>query len=88
MDGEKAVAVITPTSNGFRPYFKASPSSIGTWFGESIPTGVVAVSETDCYDDYQKIVRWKTKDGVIHEMPYEPYTESVNAVIIAMKLTC
>lgn len=81
------MAVTTRTSDAFRPRYTRDGQSIGTWFGEELPVGVVALREGFHYDGYKKI-QWKTKDGMIHEMEYEPYPESINAVIVAMKLTC
>lgn len=85
------MAATTRISDAFRPWpwpTNASSGSIGTWFGVRLPEGVVEVRD-DHVDvlDYRRWVAWKTEDGEWHKMPYDAYPESIDAVIVAMKLT-
>lgn len=92
MDGEKAVALTTRTSedrgNWNRPSTRAIvPAEM--WFGRRVPDGVVAISMMRDYINDQLMVRWKVKNDLdIYEMPFEQSDEGVIAALAAMKLTC
>jgi hypothetical protein len=83
-----AVALTTQTSDlNWRP----SPFTrdVKRWFGYTVPTGVIAIEIMHNMYTGGRDVRWRVRgDPTIHEMPFENTDERVQAVIIAMKLTC
>lgn len=82
------MALTIPTSEAFRRRLTRDGQSIGKWYGVDLPVGVVAIEEDFDHINYETVVKWKTKQGHIHSMPYDASIESVNAVIVAMKLSC
>ena len=82
-----AVAPTTRISKGYSPLLRwSADQSIGTWYGREIPPGVTHIEEWMDAMKYQQWVGWKTRDGQTHSMPVD--VRNIDAVIIAMKLTC
>ena len=57
-----------------------------SWFGLSIPDNVVSFYER-VYGNDQNVAHWTTKQGGHHSMAHNRTFESINAVIVAMKLS-
>jgi hypothetical protein len=83
------VALTTPISSNFFPAPWCRGKSIGTWYGHTIPVGVMEVYECQDLKTSRVSVNWQTKDGTIHTMPCDPSAyDQFEAVIVAMKLSC
>lgn len=89
MGGVVAVALTTQTSDLNWRLGPDFTRDVKSWFGYRVPTGVIAIEIMHNMHTGGRDVRWRCRnDPTIHEMPFETTDECVQAVIIAMKLTC
>ena len=84
-----AVALTTQTSDYYWNRDHHVTRNKPMWFGRPLPDGVSAVELMHNPMTGGRDVRWRVRgDPVIHTMEFEATDECLNAVIIAMKLTC
>ena len=57
------------------------------WFGHDVPSHVLQIKVMYVPDIDGQKVYWQTDTGDIHERPFEVNQETVEAVLIAMKLS-
>ena len=77
------------SSSSFFPAPWCQGESIGTWYGYAVPVGVAHIYESQDMKTLRISMNWRTKDGTIHTMPYDPSVPGqIEAVIVAMKLSC
>ena len=57
------------------------------WFGYKVPEQVTNIQVLYDVERAGQIVYWKNTDGSVHSMPFEVDQETVEAVLIAMKLS-
>lgn len=57
------------------------------WFGYKVPDQVTHIQILHNADLDARVVYWKNSDGGVHTMPFETNQETVEAVLIAMKLS-
>ena len=62
-------------------------TSNGSWYGVKLPDNVANFYERVDYDTDQNVAHWTTKQGSRHIMPYNKTFGSINAVLVAMKLS-
>jgi hypothetical protein len=57
------------------------------WFGYTVPDHVTHIQILFHPEIDGRMVYWKNKDGGFHQTPFETNQETVEAVLIAMKLS-
>ena len=85
MGGAVAVAHTTQTSEWRRPFLTRDVAK--QWFGYDVPDHVLQIKVLYQVELDARVVYWQKNDGTIHSMPFEVDQETVEAVLIAMKLS-
>lgn len=81
---------VAPTTRISDYNWRRGPTrDVKVWFGQPVPEGVIAIEIMHNQMKLGRDVRWRVRgDPTIHEMPFDMTEECIEAVLVAMKLTC